>query len=221
MSSDNKNDKTKNDKRKRDGSIGDQDDFPSPKRVQYDEMREQMRALQGQMQHLVNLHFQRDEDTQSTAEEPPLSDILELGKHKAEVNAKKKVVQADPTKLQTLSGLQRFEMDDWKDIRYGDTPREFSASPGFTELKVNEELCYLDKGKDYQQSTDRLLAGLANAVLTQDIIEWANQYPDGIGSQDLINMFILNFGEKSKTFRNSEKMLQIICGKRASYIEAR
>ncbi|XP_044597256.1 uncharacterized protein LOC123273847 [Cotesia glomerata] len=112
-------------------------------------------------------------------------------------------------------------MDDWKDIRYGDTLREFSASPGFTELKVNEELCYLDKGKDYQQSTERLLAGLANAVLTQDIIEWANQYPYGIGSQDLINMFILNFGEKSETFRNSEKMLQIICGKRASYIEAR
>ncbi|CAD6224537.1 GSCOCG00011787001-RA-CDS [Cotesia congregata] len=112
-------------------------------------------------------------------------------------------------------------MNDWKDIRYGDTLREFSASPGFTELKVNEELSYLDKGKDYQQSTERLLAGLANAVLTLGIIEWANQYPDGIGSQNLINMFNLNFGKKSETFRNSERMLQIFCGKRASYIEAR
>ncbi|CAG5102954.1 Protein of unknown function [Cotesia congregata] len=225
MSSDKENDKTKNDKRERDGSTGDQDDFPSLKRIQYirvyDEMREQMRALQGQIQYLVNLYSQRDEDTQSTAEEPPLRDILDLGKHETEANTEKKLVQADPTKLQTSSGLQRFEMNDWKDIRYGDTLREFSASPGFTELKVNEELSYLDKGKDYQQSTERLLAGLANAVLTLGIIEWANQYPDGIGSQNLINMFNLNFGKKSETFRNSERMLQIFCGKRASYIEAR
>ncbi|XP_074112632.1 uncharacterized protein LOC141536193 [Cotesia typhae] len=230
MASDKENDKADNGKRKRDGSTGNHDGSPSPKRVQYEEMCEQMRALQGHMKHLVNLYSQRDEDTQSTVEEPPLSDTLNLGKYKTEVNAKKKVVQADPTKLQTLSGLQRFEMDDWKDIRYGDTLKEFSASPGFTELKVNEELCYLDKGKDYQQSTERVLAGLANAVLTQNevlqatlqgIIEWAKQYPEGIGSQDLINMFNLNFREKSETFRNSEKMLKIICGKRASCIEAR
>ncbi|CAD6224469.1 GSCOCG00011776001-RA-CDS [Cotesia congregata] len=168
MSNDKDNDKTENGKREREETPGDQHDPPSPKRVQYDEMYEQMRVLQGQMQHLVNMYSQRGEDTQSTAGEPPLSDTLDLGKYKTEVNAKKKVVQADPTKLQTLSGLQRFDMDDWKEIRYGDTLKEFSASPGFTELKINEELCYLDKGKDYLQSTERVLAGLANAVLTQN-----------------------------------------------------
>lgn len=38
--------------------------------------------------------------------------------------------------------------------------------------------------------------------------------------QLLLSMFSLNFGPESDMFKNSQEMLQIICGKRASCIEA-
>ncbi|CAD6216079.1 GSCOCG00011275001-RA-CDS [Cotesia congregata] len=144
------------------------------KRRRFSDTSREIRALHEKVELLSDLLLQKQ-----NAPEPPVvsmpatapqTSVLNLGQCKTEVDAKKLVQQADPESLKTLCDLQRFGLPDWKEIRYSNTLKEFLASPGFSELKVNEELCYLDKAKDPVLSTERVLAGLSNAVLTQSSI---------------------------------------------------
>lgn len=80
--------------------------------------------------------------------------ILNIGSFKTEVDEKKVVRTACTNRLSTLTDLQRFGSEDWKDVRYSNALKGIIANPGFTDLKVNDELCYLDKGKDQTLSTE-------------------------------------------------------------------
>ncbi|XP_074112275.1 uncharacterized protein LOC141535981 isoform X1 [Cotesia typhae] len=172
------------------------------------------------------------ESTQSefltTPNEP--SKVLDLGQCKTEVDSRKVLREACPEKLKLISELQKFDSANWKELRYGNTLKEFLASPGFTDLKVNEELCYLDKSKDLNLSTERTLAGLSNAILEQNrllkdtlqgIVNWTFSNRENVNPETMHELFSANFGPNSEYFKNSEKMLQVVCGKRASCIEAR
>ncbi|CAG5102904.1 Protein of unknown function [Cotesia congregata] len=157
------------------------------------------------------------------------SKVLDLGQCKTEVDSRKVLREACPEKLKLISELQKFGSENWKELRYGNTLKEFLASPGFTDLKVNEKLCYLDKSKDPNFSTERALAGLSNAILEQNrllkdtlqgIVNWTFSNRENVNPETMHELFSANFGPNSEYFKNSE-MLQVVCGKRASCIEAR
>lgn len=79
----------------------------------------------------------------------PCTKTIDLGHHNTDVDEKRRLRPAKKERLETLSKLQRFDSAEWKEVRYAKALRNFLASPGFTELKVNEELCHLDRKKRY------------------------------------------------------------------------
>ena len=85
---------------------------------------------------------------------------LELGQCKVDIDEKKILQPACAERLTDLINLQKFNSPDWKQVRYSNALKSLLASPGFCELKVNEELCYLNKGRDPLLLTERVLAGL-------------------------------------------------------------
>ena len=114
--------------------------------------------------------------------------------------------------------------------RYSNTLRNFTASPDFTDLKVNEELCYLDRKKDPILATERVLAGLSNAILEQkdvliislqEIVDWAFSNPRDFNPNTLFDKLSSAFGSGSQMLKNFDQIMQIICGKRAECIENR
>lgn len=95
---------------------------------------------------------------------------LDLGGLKTDIDEKKFIRPAEKEKLLMLNKLQGFNSLNWKEVRYSNALKTFAAKPGFKDLKINDELCYLDKGKDHLLSTERVMAGLTNAILDQR--EW-------------------------------------------------
>lgn len=156
--------------------------------------------------------------------------VLDLGGFKTDIDEKKFVQTACKERLLVLKNLQRFNTQEWKEVRYANSLKMFAAKPGFTDLRINEELCYVDKGKDHLISTERVMAGLTNAILDQrellqNNLEGMMQYiqdNDGTVDLDVMREIIqLNFGPNSAIFKNTEQTLQVICGKRAECIEGR
>lgn len=70
------------------------------------------------------------------------------GSAKNDIDEKKIIKHASPTCLTTASKSQRYETDDWKEIRFANAVKNFVATSEFVELKVNEKLVHLDKSKD-------------------------------------------------------------------------
>lgn len=72
-------------------------------------------------------------------------------------------------------------MPTWRNVRYSKTLQSFTATPGFTDLQVNDELCQLNKTKDYLVGTEKLMAALSNAKVKssyllraglQSVVDW-------------------------------------------------
>lgn len=217
---------------------------PPPKRRRRENTSAQIRQLQQQINTLVELvtsgnqqpAFQEQvsqdpvDNTFLTVPGEQATKVLELGQCKTEVDERRVLRKTDPERLKELVELQKFGSQDWKEVRYSKTLKEYLAVPGFSELKVNEELCYLDKGRDPICSTERVLAGISNAILDQNqlirdvlqgIVNWSFNNRDACTPEAVHEVFTQNFGPSSAIFKNSEKMLQIVCGKRASCIDAR
>lgn len=161
---------------------------------------------------------------------PPEVRTLSFGDLKTSVDEKRTVPSAPKDRVDAIISLQRFGSIDWKEVRYAPVLRSFLASPGFIDLKINEELCHLEKGKDPVAPTERALAGLSNAILEnrnllrsslQGIVDWASANPDQLNAQSLFDQFNSSFGMNSLIMKNYEQMLQIVCGKRAECIEVR
>ncbi|KAL0840897.1 hypothetical protein ABMA28_014698 [Loxostege sticticalis] len=155
---------------------------------------------------------------------------LSLGELNTDFDNNKLTPQADKERLATLNRLQQFESPAWKGIRYKKTLQAFMATPGFTPLKVNDELCHLNTSKDYLASTEQVLAGLSNAVLEhrqmlqfglQTIIDWASKSPEELNPNSLFDKISRTFGPETPIYKNSEQTMQIICGKRSECIEIR
>lgn len=178
---------------------------------------------------VIEIH-EKDVRPQSFLAKPREYKTIDLGTPKTNVDEKRVIRSADKELLETLNGLQRFNSADWKEVRFASALRNFLATPGFTDLKVNEELCYLENKKDPIAHVERVLAGLSNAVLAQrnllkcslqSIIDWAFSKTDNFSPNTLFEKLSSNFGTGSQISKNFEDMLQIICGKRAECIENR
>lgn len=155
---------------------------------------------------------------------------LQLGCFNIEVDEKVVIPKADDERLKELKRLQQFDSPAWKGIRYKSTLRTSSATPGFVQLKVNEELCHLNKTKDYLASAEGVLAGLSNIGLEQkhllktglqDLVNWAAANPQDLTPSSLFEKVSILFGPSSEIQKRFDRLMQIICGRRSECIEIR
>lgn len=202
-------------------------------------------ALITQVSYLSNLCMQslggsyQSDLTQNNSNEAPTGFItnpnvgrktLELGKIETDFNRSKMTKTAAPDRVRQIKELQHFGDPLWKHIRYSKSLQTFAATPAFVELKLNDELCHLNKEKDFLAGTEAVVAGLSNAVLEQrellrsglqSIVDWAFQSPQDLNAQNLFEKISNSFGSNSDTYKNIEETLQVICGKRAECVETR
>ena len=147
--------------------------------------------------------------------------VLDFGDLKTSMDEKRTLRPASKDRLETLTSLQRFNFPEWRKVRYSSALKEFIASPGFTDLKVSEELCHLERKKDSLLLTEKVLTGLSNAILEQrELIKSGLQsIIDGsfsnLNSDTLFNSFESLFGPGSQIQKNLNQMSQVICGKKA------
>lgn len=155
---------------------------------------------------------------------------LELGPCKTDFDDKKFIKPADHKRLQQLIELQHFNTANWQHVRYNKALQDMIAQPGFCNLKINEELCCLNKGKDFLAPTELITAALTNAGLQQrellqsglqNIIDWAHKNPSELNPDSLFDRISETFGKSSPSYKLTEQSLQIMCGKRAECIESR
>ena len=155
---------------------------------------------------------------------------LTLGDVCIDYDGNKIIPAADEQRLRELNKIQQFNSQSWKGIRFKKAMQSYIAEPGFMGLRVNEELCHFNKSKDYLASTELLLSSLSNVALEQrhllreslqSIVDWASREPASVNYNTLFEKFTTMFGPTSSFAKNSDNMLQIICGKRAECIEIR
>lgn len=161
---------------------------------------------------------------------PSSTTSLSLGEVNIDLDENRIVPPANPERLRELQKLQHFDTQAWVGIRYKKAMKKYMASPGFIGLKVNEELCHFNKNKDYILSTENLVASLCNAVLEQrhlmqeslqGILDWASTEPAKLNIHNLFERFSVVFGPGSVISKNSEAIMQLLCGKRSECIELR
>lgn len=142
------------------------------------------------------------------------------------------VTPAIPERVTKLTSMQRFDSSDWNAVRYNDTQKKYVASPGFTELKINEELKRFDDSQSLSSwsKTERTFASLSNAVMAQNemvntalqnLIDWSAMPDTQLSPLMIYNKLKELFGDNSGFKSVSHDLLQIICGKRAEVLESR
>lgn len=156
--------------------------------------------------------------------------VLELGRIETDYNKSKLTKSASPDRVKLIKELQHFGEPLWKHVRYSKALQTFAATPAFIELKLNDELCHLNREKDFLAGTEAVVAALSNAVLEQrellrfglqSIVDWACQSPQELNPQSIFEKISSTFGNNSDTYKNIEETLQVICGKRAECVEIR
>ncbi|KAL0851856.1 hypothetical protein ABMA28_000152 [Loxostege sticticalis] len=161
---------------------------------------------------------------------PCSSTDLRIGDLHTDYDDKRVVPLASEERLVELNKLQHFDRQSWKGIRYKATLRGYAATPGFVGLKVNDELCHFNKTKDYLASSENMLAGLTNANLEQrellkqalqDLVNWAAANPRDLNPSSLFEKVSVLLGPDTALHRCTEKIMQIICGRRSECIEIR
>ncbi|CAL1687594.1 unnamed protein product [Lasius platythorax] len=73
---------------------------------------------------------------------PATSKPLVLGEIQTKIDDKNVVKQASKEWVDAVVRLQHFSSDSWKEVKYSKALQSFLASPGFTELKINNELLF-------------------------------------------------------------------------------
>ncbi|KAI5635179.1 hypothetical protein NE865_12137 [Phthorimaea operculella] len=141
-----------------------------------------------------------------------------------------KVLAADPGHLKLLESLQKFGEPSWKDVRYTDALKAHNATPGFVDLEVNNELRQFIKHKDMVAGSEKVIAGICNGLITQrellnqnlqDFVNWTAQPGAVLTSENIFDKISELFQPSSKFHKVSEEIMQMVCGKRAEFIETR
>lgn len=142
--------------------------------------------IQGSQNIIPSMCAGESETNDSFLINPATSKPLDLGEVETKIDNKKVIKQSSKERVDAVVKLQRFSSDAWKEVKYSKTLQNFLATPGITELKINDELCHLNRCKDFLAQTERVMAGLTNALLDQkdclrsslqEIINWANNSP--------------------------------------------
>lgn len=130
--------------------------------------------------------------------------------------------------LRILNEIQRFNSEEWSEIRYSDTQKQYNHTPGFVELEANYEIKAYDTLRHLIYA-DKSYAGLTYCVLKQrevlqeklrDFLSWAKTSEGSLNfdniSDKMTDIFVN--GEYSKV---SADLLQLVCGHRAETVEMR
>ncbi|KPJ17097.1 hypothetical protein RR48_13953 [Papilio machaon] len=157
-------------------------------------------------------------------------DIIELNVSIKEQSMPK----PNPERLSVLTTLQRFNSSDWNSVRYSETQKKYVAFPGFSNLKVNEELRFLEDSSNRSQlklyQIERSFAALSNAFLEQNellnnalkyLLEWSRRPNAKLSPSSINEKLRFLFGNESDFKAVSHDILQIICGKRSEILESR
>lgn len=143
-------------------------------------------------------------------------------------------VKADDKLLAKLTELQHFNQDDWYAIRFSDAQKKYLATPGFVELKVNDELKKFEAAalKEDNRSflLERSYAALSNALLCQkdelqkslqNLVDWASNSKESLTSDLLFEKIQTLFSKESNYCKVTDDLLQLVCGRRADLIKLR
>lgn len=158
------------------------------------------------------------------------SKLIDLGTCKTDFDDRNHIKPADESRLKQLIDLQHFNSPSWQHVRYRKALNDMIAQPGFCNLKINDEMCCLNKGKDYLAPTELVVAALTNALLyqrellqtgLQGLVNWAHNNPAELNPNNMFIKITETFGKSSLSYKLSEQVLQILCGKRAECIEIR
>lgn len=132
-----------------------------------------------------------------------------------------------PEMLEQLKLLQRFDQEQWSDVRYSDIQKLYVHKPGFTNLDPNEEVRQYDTSKTLI-NTEKAFAGITYGLLKQrdalqsemrDFLVWARQ-ADQLSYENIYTKLndIFTTGEYVKATNDT---CQLVCGHRAELIQHR
>lgn len=133
-----------------------------------------------------------------------------------------KIAVTDPVALKYGISCQRFNESDWSSVQYADVQKRFQASPAFTALKVNNLLTDITpqwKSIQILERTDLTLGAITNGLVQQRIIfqnlldSLPKEVRDRVGRE-----FVFADSEFRK---NSDSLIQYVCGRRAETIQSR
>lgn len=140
--------------------------------------------------------------------------------HTTEVETK--ISRADPILAEQGADCQRLGSNSWKNVRYKDVQKQFQSSPVFSSLKVNNLLAGITPNWTsvaVLEKFDLTLGAITNGLLQQRKIfeEVCEKLP-----QDLKQKVGQEFMAANSNFRkNSDDLLQYVCGRRSEVIEQR
>ncbi|XP_053610664.1 uncharacterized protein LOC128675344 [Plodia interpunctella] len=145
-----------------------------------------------------------------------------------DTSLKEPTVAKAPTEYITaVNSLQRFGDSSWSDVRYSEVQKQYSFSPGFIELEVNDEIKLFDTAKSYS-FVEKSYATLTYALLKQketlesgirDFLKWS-QESEMITYSDIKNKMEDIF-LKGDFHKVSSDAMQLVCGHRADMIQQR
>lgn len=158
---------------------------------------------------------------------PAISHEAEFNVSVATITKEPVVPRASAEMLQHLSELQRFDHEDWVNVRYAEVQKSYLHSPGFTHLEANDEIRRYDNSKT-TCNTEKAFAGVTYALLKQrDVLQkemrgfltWASQ-AETLSYDDIHAKIsdIFTTGEYSKA---SSDTFQLVCGHRAEVVQHR
>ncbi|KAL0894809.1 hypothetical protein ABMA27_013334 [Loxostege sticticalis] len=129
--------------------------------------------------------------------------------------------------LNILNNVQHFNSNEWSEVRYADTQKNYCRSPGFVELDANDEI----KGYDTLRNlvhNERAYAAMSFCLIKQrecsqnavkDLLNWLKS-PENL-NYDLIQDKVIDLFQKGDFTKVSSDLLQLICGHRAETIQMR
>ncbi|XP_045784624.1 uncharacterized protein LOC123880520 [Maniola jurtina] len=133
-----------------------------------------------------------------------------------------KVARADPMAIKHGLSCQRLGESSWCNVRYADVQKQFQATPVFTSLKPNNLLAEITpnwKSVEILEKSDLTLGATTNGLIQQRMI--FQKLLDSLPI-DIKNVVGRDFVAANSEFRkNSDALLQYVCGRRAEVIKQR
>lgn len=77
------------------------------------------------------------------------------------------ILKTSPEYVIKLNDLQRFETDNWSDVRYADVQNNYCFTPGFVDLESNDEIKPYDNFH-HLSHTDRGFAAITIGLIKQN-----------------------------------------------------
>ncbi|XP_063371784.1 uncharacterized protein LOC134660016 [Cydia amplana] len=137
------------------------------------------------------------------------------------------IPDATEEQIKLLCEVQRLDNKGWNDIRYSETQKIYSRSPGYTDLEVNEEVKQYDTYPHLVHS-DKAYGALTFCLIKQqealhaavaEILDYTRA--GGEFSYESFREKVSSVLLGGDLFKVSEDMLQLVCGHRAEVINMR